>query len=324
MAYETGAASSVTDLLDKLRVFATANGWTQNFFGARTSGSGQALQLTKGTQYVTFIADTGAGSPTTDPGPFFGCYSHDVYSAGNGTENQAGGSGKAFANAMSGPFVAYHFISGAERGCDYLYVVVEVSSGVFKHAGVGKLVSLGAMTTGMFCHASRWSYSTGSNTISTPLSPQHSIPFDSLDSGSLGAGRGTYIRADSDSISPRWYDSYGNGGYGTRFGGGVRSSGSSSPGDKRGTLASLALAGASALTGRTVLMPAWVYGERTANLSSPLGYPPHLRWVMLDYLQPGDVLTIGTDQWKVFPVIRKNGGTGQVNSGNYGYAYKVN
>jgi hypothetical protein len=67
-----------------------------------------------------------------------------------------------------------------------------------------------------------------------------------------------------------------------------------------------------------------MYGERTSNLGSPLGYPPHLRWVRLDYLSPGDVLTIGSDQWKVFPVIRKDGGTGQVNSGKYGYAYKVN
>lgn len=319
--YETGTSTSVTDLLDKLRVFATANGWTQNYFGARTSGSGQALQLTKGTQYVTFIADTGTGS-TSDPGPYFGAYSHNVYSAGNGTENQAQGSLKCLANGMSGPYVAYHFMTGAERGADYLYVIVEVTSGIFKHAGVGKLISLGALTTGMFAFGCRWSYSTASNVISNATYRDHAWPFDSVENG-LRAGPGTQVRADSDGVTPRWYDSAGNGTYGNRFGGGVRSPGTSTAGTQRGTVYAPAAAGASGVTGRTLLIPAWLYGERTSNLSSPLGFPPHLRWVSLDYLNPGDILTLGSDQWKVFPVIRKNGGTGQVNSGTYGYAYKV-
>ena len=322
MAYETGSASGVADLLDKLRIFATANGWTQNFFGARTTGSGTALQLTKGTQYVTFIADTGAGT-TNDPGNYFGCYSHNVYSAGNGTENQAQGSAKCYANAMTGPYVAYHFVSGAERGCDYLYVIVEVTSGIFKHIGVGKLVSLGALSTGMFAHACRWNYSTASNTISTAESAQHAVPWDSTETTSR-PGPSTQLRADSDGVTPRWYDCTSGGSFGNRMGGGVRSSGSNSAGSVRTTLNNPGIAGASTITGRTVLLPAWVYGERTADLGSPLGYPPHLRWVKLDYLNPGDVLTIGTDQWKVFPVIRKNGTTGQVNSGTFGYAYKVN
>jgi hypothetical protein len=320
MPYETGSATGVADLLDKLRIFATANGWTQDYFGARTSGAGTALQLTKGTQYVTFIADTGAGT-SSDPGPFFGCYSHNVYSAGNGTENQAQGSAKLYTNAMTGPYVAYHFITGAERGCDYLYVVVETGSGIFKHTGVGKLVGLGALNTGMFAYACRWSYSTSSNAINTANSTQHAVPWDS---GGTVSGQGTQVRADSDGISPRWYDANSGGSFASRMGGGVRDPGVTTAGSVRGTVHTPGLCGASSITGRTVLLPAWMYGERTANLGSPLGYPPHLRWVRLDYLNPGDVLTIGSDQWKVFPVIRKDGGAGQVNSGKYGYAYKVN
>lgn len=322
MAYATGTATGVADLLDKLRIFATANGWTQNYFGARTTGSGTALQLTKGTQYVTFIADTGAGT-ANDPGNFFGCYSHNVYSGGNGTENQAQGSAKCLANGMTGPYVAYHFMTGAERSCDYLYVVVEVNSGIFKHTGVGKLVSLGALNTGMFAFGCRWSYATSSNTINTATSALHAVPFDSTE-GSSRNGPGTQLRADSDGVVPRWYDSWSGGSFGTRMGGGIRSQGSSSLGNMRTTLYCPGFAGASSITGRSVLLPAWVYGERSANLCSPLGYPPHLRWVKLDYLSPGDVLTLGSDQWKVFPVIRKNGTAGQVNSGTYGYAYKVN
>lgn len=316
MPYETGASTGVTDLLDKLRVFAIANGWTQNFFGSRTSGSGTALQLTKGTQYVTFLADTAAGS-ASDPGPYFGAYAHNAYSAGNGTENQAQRSASCYTNAMTGPFVAYHFMTGAERGCDYLYVVVESASGIYKHAGVCKLVSLGALNTGMCAHAARWSYSTTSDAIGDPLSSGHSWPFDSRESVNRH-GSGTQIRADCDGISPRWYDGFASS-FGNRIGGGPRN-----VSGQRGTIVGPAAAGASALTGRTILLPAWVSLERAANLSSPAGYPPHLRYVKLDYLNPGDVLTLGSDEWKLFPVIRKNGTAGQVNSGTFGLAYKVN
>lgn len=320
--YETGAASSVTDLLDKLRIFSTANGWTQNYFGARTAGAGQALQLTKGAQAVTFIADTAAGN-TNNPGPYFGAYSHNTYSAGNGTENQAQGSAKCYANAMPGPFQAYHFVTGAERGADYLYVIVEVTAGTYKHAGVGKLVAMGALNTGAFAFGSSWSYNPSStNDISNLFSTWHAIPFDSAEEISR-PGPATQIRADSDGVTPRWYDSYGSGSFGGRFGGGFRAT-NSSLGNKRGTVLGPVQRGLSAMTGRALLVPCWVYGERASSLASLLGYPPGIRWVRLDNLTPGDILTLGADQWKVFPIIRKNGAVGQVNSAGYGYAYKVN
>jgi hypothetical protein len=58
------------------------------------------------------------------------------------------------------------------------------------------------------------------------------------------------------------------------------------------------------------------------GLYSPIGQPPHLRWVRLDHLQPRDVITIGTEQWMTFPVIRRDGGVGQPNSGRLGIAYR--
>lgn len=317
--YETGAASSVTDLLDKLRIFATANGWTQNFFGTRTTGSGQALQLTKGAMACTFIADTSAGT-SADPGNYFGAYQHDTYNAGNGTENQANKSLQCLANGMTGPYVAYHFMTGSEGGSDYLYVVVEVTSGTYKHAGVGKLVGMGALTNGHFAFGCRWGY--GSTPISDPLAAYHAWPFDSGESGFRG-GPATQVRADCDGVTPRWYDFSSGVSYGNRAGGGVRAVGSAL-GTLRGTVYGPTLYGASAITGRTTLVPCMIYGERTSNLASILGYAPGMRWVKLDYIAPGDILTLGADQWKVFPVIRKNGSAGQVNSGLYGYAYKVN
>lgn len=309
--YETGIADDVLDLLDKLAVFADDAGWTIDYHGSRTSGSGEALQLTKGAMACTFIADTTA-STGANPGPYFGCYQHDAYNAGNGTENQANASEKCFANGMAGPYVAYHFMAGEEQGSEYLYVVVETAAGTFKHIGVGRLVGFGELQQGTFAFASNWSYS--SSWISTWNIDTHAVPFDERESTSA-PWPGTVIREDGDDLSPRWFHARQSASSATYLRGGVRRSGES--------VYSPMLCGASAITGRAVLFPCWMAGARGSSYFSPLGYPPGMRWVKLDYLSPGDILTLGTDQWRVFPVIRKNGGPGQPTSGTYGYAYRV-
>lgn len=320
MAYETGASSDVTDLLSKLRTFATANGWAENFFGARTTGTGTALQINKGGRYVTFKTDTGAGT-AQDPGPYMDVYAHDTYNAGNGTEAQANASTVVRSNGMPGPFVAYHFISNTEKGSEYLYCIVETTAGIFKHFGTGTFVKIGAITTAQFVHACRWSYNTSGNTISAQDSSSHAYPFDSADQTGQRNGLATIIRVDADAVTWRWMEgSYTPATNGRGMRGGFRSAVSTSGGGANVMMA----CAASALTGRNMLWPCFMSAERTGGLYNPLGYPPGVRWVNLTYLAPNDVVTIGTDQWKVFPAIRKNGTLGQVNSGVYGYAYKIN
>lgn len=310
--YETGTATDAADLLSKLRTFATANGWSEDYYGARTSGSGNALQINKGGSYVTFKTDTGSGS-ASDPGPYIGAYAHNTYSGGSGTENQANKSETTLCNGMGGPFTAYHFLSGAEKGAEYLYCIVETTSGIFKHFGTGTLVKIGAITTGQFVHACRWHYN--NSYIADVDSSWHSVPFDNGDNYTTRNGPSLKYRVDADSITWRWMDGANNyPSYSTKAG--FRSSNAGQQLLMNGA--------ASALTGRNVLLPPFMLAERSGGLFSPVGYPPGVRWVNLTYLSPNDVLTIGSDQWKVFPVIRKNGASGQVNSGVYGYAYKVN
>ena len=50
MAYESGSASNATDLLDKLRVFLVAQGWTQNKWEAISGG--YRLHLNKNSVFV--------------------------------------------------------------------------------------------------------------------------------------------------------------------------------------------------------------------------------------------------------------------------------
>lgn len=313
--YETGSSTDVLDLLSRLRTFALANGWSQNFFGARTSGTGQALQINKGGQFVTFLANTAAGT-SDDPGPYLGAYAHDTYSAGNGTENQANTSSVTYTNAMTGPFLAYHFISGQELGAEYLYVIVETTAGIFKHVGTGVLVRIGAITSGQFVYGCRWD--NGPGRINNLDSNFHAIPFDNGESSVNRSGPGTKVRVDADLVSWRWLDALATTSTLSLLCG-WRASGNQ-PSVTRHLLDHLG----SALTGRNVLVPAFMAGARTGGLFNPLGYPPGVRFCRLTFREPNDIITIGADQWKLFPVIRKNGAAGQPNSGTYGYAYKVN
>jgi hypothetical protein len=322
--YETGTATSPLDLLSKLRTFALANGWSENNYSARTTGTGQALQINKGGNFVTFRTDISVVTGN-NPTPYIGVYGHTSYSAGN-TESQPGtsdvaGTFQMWANGLPGPYQAYHFISGTELGGEFLHIIVEVTAGTFKHFGTGSIVKLGAITSGQWVHVSNWHYN--ATYIDNPLNGQHAWPFDGS-SYSLAQSGGMRLRADADAASPRWLDA-GNDSASAwnnrHMAAGPRNIWTS---NVPGVVRNLYQYAASALTGRNVLSPAYLMGERIGGLWNMLGYVPGVRWCNITNLSPNDVLTIGADQWKVFPVIRKNGIAGQVNSGVYGLAYKVN
>tara|TARA_R110000868_G_scaffold66342_1_gene197638 strand:- start:970 stop:1899 length:930 start_codon:yes stop_codon:yes gene_type:complete len=309
MAYETGSSSSPSDLLTKLGTFAVAQGWTSNYAGARTSGSGNALQLTKSGHSCTFYSNTAAVS-AVENGPSIGVYAHAAYSSGNGTENQASKSPVTYTNALAGPYVAYHFFAGAT----YLYVVVESTLGVFKHFGTGILTAFGAITTGQFCYANFWAYeySSGDSAyISSLTSNSHCYPFNHIDAAYSLA---TAVRVDCDSLSPNWLQSNST----NPFYGGARSTSTAYAGSSYNLLSA-----PSAYTQRAILHPCMLWGTRVGGNLATLGFPPNVRWVNVTNLTNGQVVTLGSDQWKCFPVCRKNGAAGEPNSGVLGYAFKL-
>lgn len=326
MAYQTGTSTDTADLLDKLRVFAIASGWTINNFGDRTAGTAprKALQMTKGGISASFLSDSAIGT-AVNPGPYILTYGHDTYAVGGGTENQANGSTKTQTNAMIGPFQAYHFFSDNGDTNPYLYVVVETSGGTFKHFGVGRIEGMGEVVTGCFAYGCNWNYQSSPDYASDANTFRHSVPFDTIENNNGNGQYSTYIRGDSDSLSPRWYASYTTNAQ-NLLSGGVRGtgSGSSAAGAQIPMNWGIMQAGASERTGRTILQNCFMAGARQSGVFSPLGWPPNIRWVNLRYMDPGATLVLGSDTWKVFPVIRKNGGAGQPNSALYGYAYKVN
>jgi len=315
MAFETGGASSAADLLDKLRIFAAANGWTIDANVARSDGpTGNVVVMRRGTAiYAAVYTDTAAGS-SIDPGPYIGCYTYPgAYSGAANAMAQANKTSGSQCNKMTGPFQAYYFFSAG----DYLHAVVEVSPGLFRHFGIGILEASGALTSGAYNHALRWHY--GPTEVNVATSDNHAVPFDS--NGSSQGWLGTELRADSDSVSPRTIRLYDvspadpNGGWAGWLSGGAQHAGS--------PLNPLARVGPSTLTGRTVLLPLITSIDRPSGNVSIVGGPRDMRLVRIDNLAPAATLTVGPDTWRAFPVCRKNGDAGVESSLAYGYAYRV-
>lgn len=348
MAYETGGSSSVGDLLDKIRVFALAQGWAVEHFAARTDtqgnvtdGSvpnatqpsngapvpGQSLLIEKGGLRFAFHTDTRTNAIAgSDVGPHLVTQIRDgAYSAGQTSTGQTGSSAGAVTNKLAGPFQAYHLFGGA----NYLHVVVEIVPGEFRHFGVGTLNKAGAVTSGQYAFGTSWSQNSSNGYRSNAYSSQHGMPFDDS-GGGFGSGAAgqyvTHVRADTDGATPRYayLDGYSgvvstdakrNG-----YGGFIRTA-FRTAGPPLGV--GLIDAGPSTLTGRTVLVPLVVGVARPSGFFSLVGAAPDMRSIRIDNLSAGDVVTLGPDSWRVFPISRKNGVAGQDNSANLGLAYRV-
>ena len=80
-------------------------------------------------------------------------------------------------------------------------------------------------------------------------------------------------------------------------------------------------------TGQTVLVPIQPFVPRGSNKMSMVADLLYARYVRLDTLNPGDIVTFGGDSWKVYPVYKRDGttrspSTGVTHSGTHGYAIR--
>jgi hypothetical protein len=83
----------------------------------------------------------------------------------------------------------------------------------------------------------------------------------------------------------------------------------------------------SAWNAEAVLLPLRCYFRRPSSMLSLIADCEHARLVRIDNLTPGDVLTLGSDKWKVYPWHRKNvaarnGGGGVDHTGTLGWAVR--
>jgi hypothetical protein len=292
MAYQTGTATGTADLLDKLNVFAVAAGWTLH---RRDTNS---LSISKGSVYQNLYED----------GAQIRMFLATGYDGGLAWDAQPGSNPwQQMSREMSGSFAAYHFFASG----DYIYIVVEVDPGMFKHLAFGKIHKCSAYDGGEFSAAV---------VAEAAISDKFRGLFSARDAGIGGLGfspMNTFRLSGVDAM-PTW----------RRLNGDTNASdyfckSSEYYADQSQTISQLYkdwfVNSPNTGTQQTILIPIHLYVQRPSGLYSPAGYIDDLRLVNMTNINPGEIRMIGANQWLCFPVKSKDVSP----SYSYGYAYKI-
>ena len=317
MAYETGTATGVNDLLTKLATFLAAQGWTIN--RNAVEGSGRWLSVQKGSDlFLNFLSDP-ATSGTTDPGPWIHLRGATGYAGASAFTAQPGVQpNNSSANRLTGAFTGYWFFEGD----DYIHVVIEIEAGRFRHLQGGTLEKSCTFTGGTYCMGTSLFYSV--NTPSNPDAMANTYPWASVTSS---AGRPyNQIRADAGE-GVQWHASGQSETY--RHAGMWReiNSGADSEPHRVGYLRRMLEATPSAVNGLAVLERPRALIRKTTGLFVNLGAPRDVRLCKITNVEPKATLTLGSDQWILFPWALKSATVNDATtdkSAFYGLAYRRN
>lgn len=314
MAYQTGVSASVDDLLNAIRVFAVANGWTQN--GYAVDGDGYRLHLQKGAQFVDMrsggVSGFGyvGGTTTHSPWPAIRLYGSTGYNGASAWDAQPGRAANgAVSNDMGDGPMTYWLFTAA----DAVYCVAEVVPGIFKHLAFGLINKICTFTGGAFVCGAGWYSYIANSSIHTSNYQSHRLPFDA---GCQSSGS-CQLRADIDGNTDYWFDFKRD-----RVAGAARSVLRDRPAYGPALNDWQFDRSPSVLNGQNILQHLHCFVWRPGGNWSLLGWPPGLRLVNLSSLAPKQEITIGPETWMVFPVIQKNGANYTPNSDVLGYAYR--
>lgn len=298
MAFENGSATSMADLLSKLRTFISTNlAWTENNF------DGTNLQVSNGNSYFNLRATTTLSTDTslTNGGPGIGGVPSTGYDAGAAWDEQPGAAVNrqyvALGTFAENSVPEYWFFTD-----DSSYVHVVAFSGigtVYTHLSFGDVTKFGTFTGGTYM-ASGSIFDNGS---------AESRIFGNAFGGAF------IVRADIDSTTNFWYGSQ-NPDNEAGQGAGEGRSVLGIMNDLDTFYAALLTRG-NAHDGKGVLLPVWVAVERTfSDRYSPLGLFKDVKALNLGKAIPGTSMVLGSDEWVLFP------SNSQAHISDYGIAYK--
>ena len=321
MAYATGTnPASCSAILQALATFCTSYGWTVDY-NAAYSGTVWALSIHKGSCYLNFVVPTGDGQ--------IKAYGATGYSSGSAPSAQANTNafavitnpGQTSSAVNPGPYAAYHFF--ASSSSTYLHIVIEVTTGVFAHMHAGALNSAGGAAPCIYLAASNWyrynSTGGGDSFASSPDGSGNHKPFCSDYANNLGGQSNTQMYCTVDGTG-RWFAAY-NGTSPARLAS-PGYSGYGNPGWQRAAF----LRSPNTFNGVAPMIPIPFFAERAVgNIYSFVGDAPDIRFVNMKNNNAKDEITIGSDTWKLFPVISNsptiNTGGAAASSYPYGLAF---
>lgn len=326
MAYQTGSATSPDQLLDALRVFAVANGWTQLRWASE--GTGKTLSLQKGglyfhlrsavnekisTRYANITGIWLTGSTGFDAAnPWWYQPGTIVNSSYSGYTDSRRAEACGLFNV--GSTNTYHLFSAAAP--DMIALVVEVAPGIYHHLAFGELVKFGvygggAFVTGSFGSDGYISTSTSDYVFGYGNDRHYGLPFNDYKNG--GA---SFVLAEADSVT-NWYAVCNSWPLTGKRAKSIWEAGTIT---ESNSLAYRWWSSApNTLNGVTPMIPFYLFVERPGGFFSPFGYTPHLRYLNITNYSPAEQFSIGSDQWMAFPAHSKNN-----KSGVHGYAVRMN
>lgn len=296
MAYITGTANDISALRTAIFNACTANGWTL---------SGEILH--KGTAYFRLQI---SGSDLTLLGG----------TGKDGSNNLTGGgttivqiTNDVTAAPLTYPMTYHIHINSSP---DEVYVVANYSTDFYQWCAFGQSHITFSAGTGNWYGA--FGHATGQHPSGISITPTSGGNSNGASSGALfwhtsSANVNAFIHHGLDGNAWSGLGSY------TTTGGAATA-----------ITALIPLVGISpnSYNGEAVLLPIPVTVSRPSSLYSLVAQPKHSRYIRIDNHAPGQVITIGAEQWKVYPWLSKNsaardGNGSNINhSGTFGWAIR--
>lgn len=342
MAYQTGTASGQTDLINKLQIFAVANGFTLNYYNATNKHC--SIGRATDSVYVSFAWDGIDTIAMYHALGFSATYNEQPWNqaddSGNGSATIPSliDRGRQVSRIGAGSFTAYHFF--AYTNPYNIHVVLEFSPGLYRHFGFGTVSKTGTWTGGQWCagHLWNWTGSSPFNAYASPSSYAHSVLMD----GALHTGQ-TYTGTINNNSSGTLH-AEGLPGQDAASKWGIAIDNNTDDADMfldRGGNPRIRIAGGCrrgpALSqygpylpdlsnGFIPIIPMEMFhcrGDAAVDGWYYLGRMFNIGHIHLHGIDVGQELTIGADTWKCFPYVRKSdiGGTNQ-ESENAGIIYR--
>jgi hypothetical protein len=309
MAYQYGQANTAEDLLDALRLFLISDGWTVNAY--EPASTYQWLSVSKNGYYFNLIANN-ANEYILSRGAT-GFDSGQAYNAQPGMRTDDW----TYCNYLWAPFTSHHFFSGDT----YFHVVIEESAKYFRHFGCGVLDKVGSYDGGDYCYGT---YPYVNTSYWDEVIRFHNYPFSIVGTTNNSMNlRGTAVRCPEIALDASGWI------FNTLVSLDLKQ-GNLNPGYMayytENITAQLFLRAPNTFNGEVPLVPLYFHAGVSDTSIAMLGTVKDIRQVKLDnYFGGPDVLTIGSDEWYIFPVLcRTYASSTTFYSSTYGLALRKN
>jgi len=319
--FEQGVYTSVHDLGNRVRAFAIANGWVQDKYVAGTGTTTPTeVYLHNSTNYVSlnFALEPAAfkwyrNDFSSREEPILTLYGNTGFNTGSTVDSQPGSytndtTKLTTSHWLLSPCIQYYFFTNATG--DYIHVAIETVQNEFEFFAFGALIKQGAYTGGFYVEGKHWAHS--SSWSDWDSSGHHSL-FDAYSYS--GNNRLGHILVNEGLQS--WYevrerDTPYNDGF--------------IIGDTRFRALSAPYLLEITYADRPPLWPIIPMYNDPNGYTIPLGHVPDMRSVSIKNVDPGAIISLGTDEWLIFPQAKKNDPSiddgSDMNSGWAGLAFK--